>query len=56
MFGNFLDVFNEYLDELTLVLANESEKDKINEKVNAIKNVAEYLGASRIFYQCHFMS
>ena len=55
MFGNFLDIFNEYLVELTSTLANENERDKINAKIVAIKDVAEYLGASRIFYQCHFM-
>lgn len=36
-------------------LLQENQYNKLASKVEEIKGTAEYLGASRIFYQCHFM-
>ena len=55
MLGTFLDNFNETLAEISVILLSESEYSKLGPKVEEIKNTAEYLGASRIFYQSHFM-
>ena len=55
MLGTFLDCFNDNLTEIQSILLNESIYVQLKPKVEEIKNTAEYVGASRVFYQAHFM-
>ena len=58
MLEGSLDMFEEHLQALKTVLEKpgDAKISQVKEKVQDISALAEYLGASRIFYQSHFMA
>lgn len=49
-----VDIFNENLKEIEDSLLN-TEKDKVKAAAEQILGMAGYLGASRVYYQTHFL-